>query len=155
TIDRGLTLTGSPPVLARLLWYGPSYAPVLWVDLIRFLPCAVAVLWPVLRLLPRDLLDSARLDGAPPPVELFRLVRPRTAPALFRAGLVVAVLSLGEVSAGKLVNTAGAATFGQEVFTQMHYGVTPSLAAQCLLLLAAVAAGALGVGLLRWRAPAV
>jgi hypothetical protein len=36
----------------------------------------------------------------------------------------------------------------------MHYGVTPSLAAQCLLLLAAVAAGALGVGLLRWRAPA-
>jgi iron(III) transport system permease protein len=135
-----LSGTGFPAPLARLLWDGPSYAPVLWVDLIRFFPCAVAVLWPVVRLLPRDLLDAARLDGAPPGAELARVVAPLTASAWLRAALVVAVLSLGELSAGKLVSTPDAATYAQEVFVQMHYGVTNNLAAQCLLLLAGVAA---------------
>jgi hypothetical protein len=63
--------------------------------------------------------------------------------------LAVAVLALGELSAGKLVSTPGAPSFAEAVFAQMHYGVTAGLAAQCLLLLAPVAAGALLLGLAR------
>ncbi len=141
TIELLLRATGSPWLLERWLYYGPSYLPALWVDVVRFFPCAVAVLWPVARLLPRDLLDAARLDGASPLAELRLVVAPLLFPACVRATLVVAVLSLGELSAGKLVSMAGAPTFAQEVFAQMHNGVGNSLAAQCLLLLLAVSAG--------------
>jgi ABC-type Fe3+ transport system permease subunit len=140
-IDAGLRLTGAPRPLAVALWYGPSYVPVLWVDLIRFFPCAVALLWPAVRLLPRDLRDAARVDGATPGQELRLVVWPLSAPAAGRAALAVAVLSLGELSAGKLVSTPSAPTYAEVVFTQMHYGVTASLAAQCLLLLGVVALG--------------
>ncbi len=135
--------TGGWPPLARFLYYGPSLGPLLWVDVLRFFPFAVAVLWPVVRLLPPELRDAARVDGARPWQELLYVVVPLTGPACLRAGLVAAVLSLGEISAGKLVSTPGTTmrSFAEVVFTQMHYGVTNHLAAQCLLLLAAVAVG--------------
>jgi iron(III) transport system permease protein len=141
-IDVALRLTGAPRPLAVALWYGPSYVPVLWVDLIRFFPCAAALLWPALRLLPRDLRDAARVDGATPGQELRHVVWPLSAAAAGRAAVAVGVLSLGELSAGKLVSTPSAPTYAEVVFTQMHYGVTATLAAQCLLLLGLVAAGA-------------
>jgi iron(III) transport system permease protein len=143
TIDGLLAATGSPWPLARLLWYGPSYAPVLWVDLVRFFPCAVALLWPVVRLLPAELLDAARTDGAAPGRVLVRVVWPLTARAVTAAALAVAVLALGELSAGKLVSTPGAPSYAQVVFEQLHSGASADLAARSLLLLAAVAAGAL------------
>ena len=127
--------------LERVLYLGPSPVPALWIDLVRFFPCAVVVLWPVVRLLPRDLRESAWVDGAGPLRELWHVVGPLTLPALLRAGLVVAVLSLGELSAGKLVETPGSQTFTHEVFTQMHYGVTNDLAGLCLILLAGVTLG--------------
>jgi ABC-type spermidine/putrescine transport system permease subunit II len=95
----------------------------------------------VVRLLPPELRDAARVDGARPWQELLYVVVPLTVPACLRAGLVAAVLSLGEISAGKLVSTPMKPSFAEVVFTQMHYGVTNHLAAQCLLLLAAVAVG--------------
>jgi iron(III) transport system permease protein len=141
TIDRLLRLTGEWRPLAVALWHGPSLVPLLWVDVLRFFPFAVAVLWPVVRLLPAELRDAARVDGARPGQELRYVVLPLTAPACLRAALVAAVLSLGEISAGKLVSTPKKPGFAEVVFTQMHYGVTNHLAAQCLLLLAAVAVG--------------
>jgi iron(III) transport system permease protein len=149
-IKQMLDRTGWPHGLARALYYGPSYLPILWVDLIRFFPCAVALLWPVVRLLPRDLRDAARVDGAGPGRELRRVVWPLTAPAFLRAACVVAILSLGELSAGKLVSTPNAPSYAEVIFTQMHYGVTNQLAAQCLLLLGVVAVGAGGVRFLQW-----
>jgi len=127
--------------LERVLYLGPSPVPALWAYLLRFFPCAVVVLWPVVRLLPRELREAARVDGAGPARELWYVVGPLTLPALLRAGLVVGVLALGELSAGKLVWTPGSQTFAHEVFTQMHYGVTNDLAAFCLVLLAAVTLG--------------
>ena len=59
-----------------------------------------------------------------------------------RAGLAAAILCLGELSAGKLVETPGSYTLAHEIFTQMHYGVGNDLAALSLLLLVAVTAGA-------------
>jgi ABC-type spermidine/putrescine transport system permease subunit II len=58
------------------------------------------------------------------------------------------VLSLGEISAGKLVSTPNWPTYAEMVFTQMHYGVTNDLAARCLLLL--IAAGVGGLLVLIW-----
>jgi iron(III) transport system permease protein len=141
TILTLLDLTHSPRLLAVPLYYGPSLAPLLWCYTIRFFPYAVAVLWPLVRLTPPELRDAARVDGASPWQE-FRLVMwPMHAAACLRAGAAAAVLSLGEVSAGKLVSTPGMPSFAETVWVQMHYGVTNNLAASCLLLLAAVAIG--------------
>ena len=52
--------------LANVLYYGASPLPVIWADWLRFLPCAVALLWPVMRLLPVDLIEAARMDGRAP-----------------------------------------------------------------------------------------
>jgi iron(III) transport system permease protein len=142
--------SGRGGIVERVLYVGPSPVPALWAYLLRFFPCAVAVLWPVVRLLPRDLREAARVDGAGPMQEFRYVVGPLTFPALLRAGLVVGVLALGELSAGKLVETPGSQTFAHEVFTQMHYGVTNDLAAFCLILLAAVAVGGGLVALAGW-----
>jgi iron(III) transport system permease protein len=140
TIDELLQVTDSH-LLARLLYHGPSPLPLLWVDTIRFSPCALALLWPVIRLLPRELLDAARVDGATPALELRYVVWPLTRRPWLRTALAVAILSLGELSAGKLVATPGMPSYATEIFTQMHYGVTNELAARCLLLLLTVAGG--------------
>jgi ABC-type spermidine/putrescine transport system permease subunit II len=98
----------------------------------------VAVLWPVVRLIPGELHEAARVDGARPGQDLRYLVLPLALPAGLVAGLAVTALSLGELSAGKLVETPGSQPFAHEVFSLMHYGVTNDLAAFCLVFLAAV-----------------
>jgi iron(III) transport system permease protein len=131
--------------LARALYHGPSPLPLIWVDAIRFFPCAVAILWPVVRLMPAELSDAARVDGATPGQELRRVVWPLTSAAYWQTALAVAVLSLGELSAGKLVATPGMPGYATEIFTQMHYGVTNELAARCVLLLILVVIAACGL----------
>jgi len=127
--------------LRASLYDGPSLLPILWANLLRFFPCAVAILWPSVRSLPVELREAARVDGARPRDELLRITLPLTASVSLRAGLAVAVLSLGELSAGKLVETPGSQTFAHIIFEQMHYGVPGSVAALCLVLLSAVAVG--------------
>jgi ABC-type Fe3+ transport system permease subunit len=143
-IDRLLNITDSR-WLAQVLYHGPSPLPLLWVDVIRFFPCAVALLWPVIRLIPAELIDAARVDGATPAQELHHIVWPLLSTAFGRSALAVAVLSLGEVSAGKLVATPAMPSYSTDIFTQMHYGVTNELAARCVLLLLLVTAGGAGV----------
>lgn len=143
TILRLLDLTHSA-TLAKLLYYGPSPAPVLWAHVIRFFPFGVALLWPLLRLIPVELYEAARVDGARPG-QVFRwLVWPLGLPAAGQVAVAVAVLSLGELGAGKLVETPGPRIFAHEIFEQMHYGLTNELAALCLVLLGLVALGGAG-----------
>jgi ABC-type Fe3+ transport system permease subunit len=137
---------GPRDLLGRLLYYGPSPLPVVWAYLVRFFPYALAVLWPLVRLLPRELRDAARVDGATPARELARVVVPHTTPALFVAALVTTALSLGEVSGSKPVSTPGMSTFSEVVFDRMHYGVTNEVAALCLVLLLLLGALAAAVG---------
>jgi iron(III) transport system permease protein len=144
-----LDWTGNGGLAADLLWYGPSPVPVIWVNVVRFFPAAAAVLWPALRALPPELREAARVEGAGPLRELLAVVVPLTSGAWLLAALAVSVLSLGEVSASKLVHTAGGETWAVKVFTLMHFGVTNDLAARCLLLLAAIGAG---VGAIGWLA---
>ena len=142
TIDRLLALFPFRG-LAKLLYYGPSFLPVVWAHLIRFFPFAVAILWPALRRIPVELKDAAHVDGARPRQELRYLVLPLTLPYLAQAAVAIAVLSLGELGAEKLVETPDSQTLAHLIFTLMHYGVTNDLAALCLLLLGIVLAGSL------------
>jgi iron(III) transport system permease protein len=135
-------------IVDRVLYRGPSPLPLWWSDLLRFFPAAVAVIWPVMRLLPGELVQSARVDGATPLFELRRVIWPLTAGAFVRAGLAVTVLSLGELSASKLVGPSGQMTFAHEVFIQMHNGVTNDVPALCLILLGVVLVGGTAVAIL-------
>jgi iron(III) transport system permease protein len=127
--------------LAVALYYGPSPLPALWVNVLRFFPAAIAILWPLVRLLPPELRDAARVDGATPWQELCHIVWPLTRRGFLGAAFAVTVLSLGELSAGKLIETPGSRTFAQAVFDQMHFGVGNDLAALCLVLLGMVTGG--------------
>jgi iron(III) transport system permease protein len=138
-------------VLARWLYFGPSYLPAAWVHVVRFFPFAVALLWPVVRLLPVSLRESHRVEGAGPGRELYDIIWPLCRGAWLTTAIVVGVLALGEVAASKAVATPGAETFAQQVFAQMHYGVTADLAALCLVLLLLVACGSSVVVVAGWR----
>jgi iron(III) transport system permease protein len=140
-----LDLTGERGLLAQLLWYGPSSLPLLWVYFIRLLPFAGAILWPAVRLVPRPLVELGRLDGAGVLGELIGIAAPALARAWLLAAGAVAVLSLGELAAGKLVSTPGAESYAEALFSQMHYGIGPDLAARSLWLLGLAALGAAGL----------
>lgn len=122
-------------VLRRWLWDGPSPLPVWWAAGLRFFPVALAVIWPAMRHLPDSLIDAVRVDSGRGRHELLWVVWPMARGAVTRAALAVAVLSLGELSAGKLVETPGGQTFAREVFAQLHYGVGGELSALCLVQL--------------------
>ncbi len=140
------------PWPARWLWYGPSPLPVILVHAVRMFPFAVAILWPAIRLIPNELFERARLDGLGPVGELRAIVWPLARRGCVLSLLAVSVLSIGEISAAKIVSTPGAETFAEVVWTQMHYGVGPDLAARCLMLLAVVLVGAGLLGIARdWR----
>ena len=65
------------------------------------------------------------------------------------ATILVAVLAVGEVSAGKLVAPPQYRAYMLEVFDQMHYGAEATVAALCLVQVAVTAAM---VGLVAWAA---
>jgi iron(III) transport system permease protein len=134
TAEEAVGLDSAGP-LRKVLYEGPSLVPVIWVSLIRFFPVALALLWPAVRFLPNELRDAARIDGARPLDELLTLIVPLCGGACLQAGLAVAVLSLGELSAGKLVETPGSTTLAHVIFEQMHRGVPSDVAALCLVLL--------------------
>jgi iron(III) transport system permease protein len=126
---------------ARLLYYGPSPVPVWWANFIRFLPFGMALLWPMVRMIPREIRESAQLEGARPGRMLVSIFLPLAVAPYLRTILAVAVLSLGELGAGKIVQTPDYQIFAHVVFEQMHYGVHRDLAGLCLVLLGLVALG--------------
>jgi iron(III) transport system permease protein len=136
-------------LLARLLYYGPSPAPVAWAYLVRFLPFGLAMLWPTVRLIPVELRETAQVDGARPGQLLTWVIWPLVWTAWLETALAMAILSLGELGASRLVKPAGSETFAHVIFEQMHWGVTNDLAALCLVLLALVAIGGLSFAGLR------
>ena len=97
------------------------------------------------RILPRAVgtaSGGARLDGARPGQEFRHVIFPLCWRPCLLAALAVTVLSLGEISASKLVETPGWDTLIHVIFDRMHYGVGNELAALCLLLLVVILLGA-------------
>lgn len=127
------------PVWDHMLYYGPSPLPIVWAQLIRFFPVALALLWPMVRRVPTELLEQARLEGAAPLGELVHAVWPQVASGFRWSVIVLTALCLGEVSASNRVETAGWESFGKLILDRMHYGVDGTVAAWCLLLLAFLA----------------
>ncbi|HUR53751.1 MAG TPA: hypothetical protein VMZ71_06450 [Gemmataceae bacterium] len=140
-----LGIAPSFPPLRSALYDQPSPLPGIWAAVVRFFPIAVAVVWPVARRVPRELLDSAALDGGPR-AQWRGVFWPRVRPAAVRAAVVVAVLSLGEIVAGKLVQPPGRQSFVQELFNAMHYGADATVAAMCVLQLVVIVAVCAFVG---------
>ncbi len=132
------------------LYYGPSPLPLMWVQSIRALPIAVVFLWPIVRMIPRELFDEARLAGAGALRQWLGVVVPMTWRAAFIAGLAASALCLGEVSASTRVETPGWDSFTKLVFDRMHFGVDNNVSALCVLMLASL--GAIGLAGLGMRA---
>jgi iron(III) transport system permease protein len=138
--------------LSAVLYNGPSSpVPVIWAHTLRFLPGAVAILWPVVHALPGELRDSLRVEGARPWQELRHLV----VPLAFRAWCAVVVVitaqsvcEIGAVAAG--VETPDWRMFAHELFRRMHYGLASDVSGLCLQLLVWLAAVAAAGALLRW-----
>lgn len=129
-----------------LLWHGPSSAPLIWAQGLRLLPIALVFLWPVVRMIPRELFEEARLGGAGALSEFLHVVAPTTWRATLVTGLAGAALCLGEVGASDRVATPGLESFASTLLKQMHTGVDNNVSALCVLMLSAiVACGAVGV----------
>ncbi len=126
-------------LFSTALYNGRTPLPVMWATGLRFVACAFALFWPVVRIIPQELRESVRIDSGSPRMELRCVIFPLTANTLARATLIGAALCLGELSASKLVETPAGQTFAHEIFTQMHTGISNHLAAMCLILLAFVA----------------
>lgn len=142
--------------LADWFYDGPSPLPGIWAYVLRFFPCAVAILWPIVRLLPPELYEVTRLEGGRPDQELFRVTWPLTWPAFLWASGIVMGLSLGEIAASNRVEPPASETFAHLIFERMHYGVDHEVAGPCLVLvIQVVALGSVLVlgqwGLRRWR----
>jgi ABC-type Fe3+ transport system permease subunit len=128
-----------PPV-SSALYDQPSPLPSAWAAAIRFFPLAVAVCWPAVRAVPRELTEAAALDGAEALGEWGLVTWPLTRAAFARAAVAVGVLALGEMSAGKLVAPPHYRAYILELFNQMHYGSEATVAAFCLIQVAVTAA---------------
>lgn len=138
-IKAGIDVACAVPWLRLVLYEQPSLVPVWLVHVVRSLPLALAVLWPVVRDLPRHLPDALRMESAGL-VEFVGFVAWRKAAgAVITAAALTMAYSLGEVSASRLVKTPDGETIATDIFNRMHYGITPDLAALALVLLIAVA----------------
>lgn len=132
------------------LYSEPSPLPDIWVGCLRFLPLAWLVFWPIVRQLPVQWDEAAWIDGASPWQRLQILYLPR----LWRPALIIALgiglLSLGEISASKLVTTPGYLPLAHHLFQQMHAGADAEVAALSLTLVlpTLLCTGGLGLVLL-------
>lgn len=118
-----------------VLYDGPSLLPAAWAWLIRGWPIAIAVWWPDIARLPVEFGDATRLESGSWLARMRHDLWPTLGRTFATAAGLVAVLSLGEVSASRLVATPGGQSMAHDVFARMHYGITPELAAMCLALL--------------------
>ena len=126
-------------MLRAWLYTGPSPVPAVWAGVARFFPVALAVCLPAARLVPGVRIEQARLDGLGAWGVLRRVAWPALGGPALAAALGVAALTLGEVSATRLVDPPGRAPFGLRLFAQMHYGAESAVAALALVQVAAAA----------------
>ncbi len=133
--------------LEPLLYSRPSPWPHVWVCGLRFFPIAVAALWPLVRLFPAELEEIAILDGLTPWQRLRRVILPVMATPVLWAALGVAILTLGEISATKILETPDFKLLAKHVFELMHSSADTEVAAVCLVWLGVVGLGSAAVWL--------
>jgi iron(III) transport system permease protein len=142
-----LTLTAPGPVagMAMELAYlripsiYDSWIIVVMAQSMRTMPYALLVLWPALRVLPRELLDSASVDGADEWWVVRRIALPLSARAVVTAWGVAFILGFGELPATNLLQPPGVTTITFRIWTLLHTGVESHLAGVALVTLAVIA----------------
>lgn len=135
-----------------LLYRGPSPLPIVWAHTIRTLPIAVLFLWPMVRMIPRELFEDARLSGVGAFGELVRVVMPLTLRPALIGTFMVAALCVGEISASARVETPGWESFAKILFVRMHDGAQNTVAALSLLMLGSLALIGLPMASMAWIA---
>jgi iron(III) transport system permease protein len=124
------------PELPGLVWlYDHSIlAPWLAVYL-RSLPIATLIMWQALQTVPKEILESAMIDGAGPLVRLWRIALPMRRPAAAVAWLAALAISLGDLAASILVVPPGVTTLSIRIFGLLHYGVEDQVGGICLAMI--------------------
>ncbi len=105
---------------------------------IRVLPFTVLALLPAVKRVLPQLRDAALLEGCTWPGYLRLVLLPLCWRALLVAWFLAFILAIAEIGASVLVAPPGFTPLSVRFFTLVHYGVYPSFAAMCLMLLAAV-----------------
>ncbi len=138
-----LTLATPGPVAGMALelayrWFPPIYdSPwiVILAQSVRTLPYALLILWPAMRILPGELLESAVLDGYGPMGQLWYVILPLSRRVLAAAWCVAFVLAFGELPATNLLQPPGITTITFRIWTLLHTGVESHLAGVALITL--------------------
>ncbi|MCH7884554.1 MAG: iron ABC transporter permease [Planctomycetes bacterium] len=104
----------------------------------RFLPLAVLFMVPAVERVPRELEESARIDGC----DSFALHRFVYWPLCFRdlriTWLLVLAFTFGETACSVLVAPPGWLTLSVRFFTLIHYGIYRDAAVVCILTVMAI-----------------
>jgi iron(III) transport system permease protein len=141
-----LTLATPGPVAGMAmelayLWFPSIYDSPMIVVLaqsMRTLPYALLILWPALRILPRELLESAAVDGLGPWGVIRQVALPLSGRALLAAWAVTFILGFGELPATNLLQPPGVTTITFRIWTLLHTGVESHLAGVALVTLAVI-----------------
>jgi iron(III) transport system permease protein len=140
-----LPIFAVPAVLVGIglirLWNAPDWRGVVYTSplilvlgyLARFTPLLIPLLAASYRQIPRELDEAAQLDGAGPMVVLGRIHVPLLRPILVSAGLLVFVLSVGEVPVSILVAPPGQAPLAVRFFTLITNAPSEQVAALAVI----------------------
>lgn len=156
-IALGLATPGPVLGMASVLAYrnlGVVYDlgwPLILVYIARTLPFTLLILWPAIRTLPRELLESAAADGLPPERQVLRVALPMTRGATALAWVIAALLCLAELSAIHWIKRPGLTLLTDHLWSLMHTGVESRLAAVILVSLALTWSAAVAVLLMGRR----
>ncbi len=150
-----IRLLNRPEVPLLVFLYDRSVAAPLAALAVRGLAPATLVAWHALGSVPREMLDSAAVDGAGPFARLWRVAIPSRAWALAVAWLVALAIATGDLAASVLVVPPGLKTLSIHIFTLLHYGIADRVAGICLAQVAmfAAVAAALAWTARRWSSP--
>jgi iron(III) transport system permease protein len=143
-----LTLATPGPVAGMALVLAYRSVPIVYdsaailvlAGVLRTLPFALLVLWPALRTIPPELLETAAVEGYGRWGQVFRVALPMSKEALVAAWGIAWVLALGELPATNLVAPPGLNPLPVLIWSLLHTGVESHLAGVALVLLATIAA---------------
>jgi iron(III) transport system permease protein len=125
-----------------------AYAPVVILNrtpalmvlgyIFHTLPYVLLVLWPALRLIPQDLLDSAAVDGLNPSAIARKVAWPLSGSASLAAWCLSFALAIGELPTSYFLRAPGYDPLSVHIWGMLHVGVESRLAGTGLILLAVV-----------------
>ncbi|VTR96832.1 ABC transporter permease [Tuwongella immobilis] len=110
-----------------------SPLPVWWAQGLRIFPWCVLILAPTLWQIPREYHEWATLEGWSNWQRFRRISWPWAHSAWIRATVVSMIMAMTELPASKLVSIPGHDRLILELFNQMHYGVSRTVAALSLV----------------------